>query len=422
MSMVTSDAVWVFWIAVLLLAYTYLGYPLVVLLRATWWPRYWRSGDESPAVTIVVVAYNEAARIKRRLLNLLSLDYPGDRFDIVVASDGSTDETAARVRATIKYGPVTVLAFDRRRGKPAVLNDVVPRARGDIVVLADARQHFEKGALRALVAPFADPEVGAVSGELMLMSVGTTPDSEGVGFYWRYEKAIRRRESLVDSTIGATGAIYAVRRRLFEPIPEDTLLDDVLIPVRVVRRGARVVFAADARAWDRVGPVRQEFARKVRTIGGNFQLLVRESWLLSPTRNRLWFQTLSHKGLRLVAPALLVAALVANFDPELRGQLFYRATLAGQLLFYGAAVAGWVAHQIGLRIRLLGLPYVFCVLNWATVVAFARFVMGHQAVTWQKATMSEEVIAAPGALDPVAPLDPFGTLDPALDPAQPKSA
>jgi poly-beta-1,6-N-acetyl-D-glucosamine synthase len=415
MTLPVSDNELLFWTVVLLLAYTYLGYPMVMWVRASLRPRHWRSGSALPTVTLVVVVHNEAGRIERRLRNLLSLDYPADRVDVVVASDGSTDATAARAR-TFERTRVTVLAFERRRGKPAVLNDVVPRVRGDIVVLADARQHFERGSLRALVAPFIDPEIGAVSGELMLASVGSTPGTEGVGLYWQYEKTIRRCESLVDSTIGATGAIYAIRRHLFEPIPEDTLLDDVLVPLRITQRGARVVFVPGARAWDRVVPVRHEFARKVRTIAGNFQLLVREPWLLSPTRNRLWFQVLSHKGLRLVAPVLLVTAFMTNLDVELRDHLVYRATLAGQLLFYAAALAGWIAQRVGLRLRVLGPPYVFCVLTWATVVAFARFVTGRQAVTWQTAVAEDSL----GVLDPLAAFD--ATLDPAFDQARPKSA
>ena len=165
-------------------------------------------------------------------------------------------------------------AFAVRRGKAAVLNDVVPRASGAIVVLADARQRFEPDTVRALTRPFADPAVGAVSGELILTE---TPDGptvgRGVGVYWRYEKLIRKSESRVDSTVGATGAIYAIRRELFEPIPEDTLLDDVLIPLRIVRRGYRVLFEPAARAWDRVAAsAGEELARKVRTLAGNFQL------------------------------------------------------------------------------------------------------------------------------------------------------
>jgi cellulose synthase/poly-beta-1,6-N-acetylglucosamine synthase-like glycosyltransferase len=246
---------------------------------------------------LVVVGHNEATRIEGRLKNLLSLDYPRDRLEILFASDGSTDGTVEVARAFEAAG-VVIIAFEGRRGKPAVLNDVVARARGDIVVLVDARQTFDKGALRELVKAFADPQVGAVGGELILTTAEdkNTHAEEGIGFYWRYEKFIRRNESHLHSTVGATGAIYAIRRTLFEPIPPDTILDDVLIPMRIARRGYRVLFEPEARAYDQItGGAYREFIRKVRTIAGNFQLIARERWILNPLQNRLWFQNISHK-------------------------------------------------------------------------------------------------------------------------------
>jgi cellulose synthase/poly-beta-1,6-N-acetylglucosamine synthase-like glycosyltransferase len=265
-----------------------------------------------------------------------------------------------------------------------VLNDVVPKLRGKIVVMADARQTFDTAVLRALVAPFADPAVGAVSGELILTSGGATGVGEGVGFYWRYEKFIRRHESLADSTVGATGAIYAIRRALFSPVAVDTILDDVLIPMTIVRRGYRVLFEATARAYDRpAATAPEEFRRKVRTIAGTFQLFARNRWLLSPRDNRLWLQTVSHKGLRLLSPLLLAALAVSNV---LLGDVpLYRLALGLQVAFYGAALVGALTRGTRLRIPFVSVPYVFCLLNWATTVAFLRFLAGRQRVTWDKA-------------------------------------
>src|SRR5262249_8459490 len=190
----------------------------------------------------------------------------------------------------------------------------VPRVRGEIVIFADARQRFERDAVRALVSRFADPEVGGVSGELMLNAGdATAPAGQGTAFYWRYEKFIRSTEGRVDSTVGVTGALSGVRRALFDPIPEDTLLDDVLIPLRIVRQGYRVVFEPGAVAYDSASlTARQEFVRKSRTIAGMFQLLSRELWVFNPLGNRLWFETLSHKVLRLAAPMLHAALLVSD--------------------------------------------------------------------------------------------------------------
>lgn len=373
-----------FWLSVLLLGYTYLGYPVLMWAWAASRARRRSLSTSEPTVSVVIVAHNEAERIQGRLENLLSLDYPRDRLEILVGSDGSTDGTAERARA-YEHAGVTVIAFETRRGKPAVLNDLLAKARGEIVVLADARQRFEAGALRVLVRHFADPNVGAVSGELILTSDPEgTAVGEGVGFYWRCEKFIRWNESRVSSTVGATGAIYAIRRELFDPIPEDTILDDVLIPIRIVRRGYRVLFEPDARAYDRTaGAARAEFAKKVRTIAGNFQLFAREPWLLSPRRNPLWLQTVSHKGLRLLTPLLHIGIFMGTL--VLADQPLYRALLILQLVFYAAALCGYALRDSRHRIPILTLPYTICLLNAATIVAFFRFVTGRQPVTWEKA-------------------------------------
>ncbi|HEX5057063.1 MAG TPA: glycosyltransferase family 2 protein [Gammaproteobacteria bacterium] len=374
----------IFWCAIVFLAYTHAGYPLLIWV----WARLRRRRPMAlieegplPMVSILVVAYNEAARIEGRLENLLALDYPGDRLEIILASDGSTDDTASKVQRFQRDG-FRFIAHDRRSGKTSVLNELIPQARGDIVLLADARQRFAPDALRRLVRHFSDPAVGAVSGELIIVNGKEgSAVGEGVGFYWRYEKFIRRTESLIDSTVGVTGAIYALRRELFEPIPDDTLLDDVLIPMRIVRRGYRVLFEPTALAWDHSAPTAEaEFARKVRTLAGNFQLFARAPWLLNPRADRIWLQAFSHKACRLLSPFCLAAALGANL--LLLNEPFYALTLAGQLALYGAAACGHLLRNGGGNYRLLGVPYAFCLLNWAVVVGLLRYINGRQRVTW----------------------------------------
>jgi cellulose synthase/poly-beta-1,6-N-acetylglucosamine synthase-like glycosyltransferase len=371
-----------FWTAVAALIYLHVGYALML---AAWArlrrPRCITRAADPPSASILLVAYNEDQRLDARMRNLTQLDYPPDRIEILVASDGSTDDTVAIADAWRDRG-VRLFAFGRRRGKPACLNDLVRAARGEILVMADARQTFERSALKALTAPFADPSVGAVSGALVLDGDGGV--QQGVGAYWKLESFIRRQESAVDSCVGVTGAIYAVRRRLVEPIPADTLLDDVLIPMRVARRGYRVLYEPAARAHDRAaGSAGEEFTRKVRTLAGNFQLFAREPWLLVPWRNRLWLQTLSHKGLRLLGPALLGTAFVCN--AALAADPFLAALLGGQVIFYGCA-AGGTALARAVRVPLLAVPRVFCLLHAATVVGFVRYVAGWQRVTWERAS------------------------------------
>jgi biofilm PGA synthesis N-glycosyltransferase PgaC len=379
----------VFWVAVAALVYTFVGYPVLMWSRARLAARPVRRRPIRPPVTVLIAAHNEGRVIGARVENCLALDYPPERLEIVVASDGSTDGTvpvARRYERASRPGPaVRVLAYPRRRGKPSVLNDSVPRCAGEIVVLADARQRYAADAVSRLAENFADPSIGAASGELLLHNEAGATVGDGVGAYWRYEKLIRRAESAVHSTVGATGAIYAIRRRLFEPIPADTLVDDVLIPVRIARRGFRVVFDARARAWDRVAATaREEYRRKVRTIAGVVQLFAREHWLWLPG-HPLWLPAMSHKLLRLAAPFLMIAALVSSalLAPD---KPLYLVALMGQLAFYATAATGALLKPgTGRLTRLLGVPYAFCLLNGTTLVALAWAATGRQTVQWQKA-------------------------------------
>jgi cellulose synthase/poly-beta-1,6-N-acetylglucosamine synthase-like glycosyltransferase len=371
-----------FWLAGACLTYVYVGYPVLVWALAALRPRPAARAGFLPSVSVLVCAHDEEARIDARLQNLLALDYPRHRLEILLGSDGSRDATVARAR---RHPGVTVVDFPQRRGKPAVLNDLSRMAHGEVLVLGDVRQRYELDTVRALVAPLAAADVGAVSGELFLTereeggAVG-----RGVGVYWRYEKFIRSQESRLDSTVGATGAVYAVRRELFEPLPADAILDDVLLPMRIVRRGYRVLFEPAARAYDIAAATsREEFTRKVRTIAGNFQMFARERWLLSPLRNRLWAQTISHKGLRLASPLFLLVAFLAN--AALLDVTLYRWTFAAQALFYIAALGGYLLRDAR-RVPVLTVPYVFCLLNYATAVAFSRFVRRRQHVTWERAS------------------------------------
>lgn len=378
-----SAAPCLFWASVGLLAYTYLGYPLLLHAWAALLARPVFAQWREPQVTLIVVAYNEAARIRQRIENFLDMEYHWGSIEIIIASDGSTDDTAEVARAYLSPF-VQVVEFSRRRGKSAVLNDVIPMARGEIVVLADARQRFETEALHALVAGFADPRVGAVSGELVLLGGDAGSEvGKGVDFYWRYEKLLRRMESQVDSSVGVTGAIYAMRKSLFRRIPEGTILDDVLIPMNVVRQGYRVLFEQRARAYDWASAsARAEYTRKLRTIAGNFQLFHLQPWLLNPFLNRLWLQTISHKACRLLSPLLLVMAFAINLVMAV--QPGYRELFVLQILFYGAALLGYLTRGTRRRPFLFNVPYAFCLLNWVTVVALVQFINGAQRVTWER--------------------------------------
>lgn len=362
----------IFWLSFISLCYIFLGYPVLLLFWAHLRGRSVRSGAIEPKVSILIVARNEHAFIRNKLLNLLALDYPAEKLQVVVVSDGSNDGTDEIVREFAPQG-VALHSATSARGKPCHLDDQIPSLAGEIIVLMDARQTVKSDCIHKLVQHFADPTVGAVSGELLLAHPAGNV-SKGVGIYWRYEKFMRRMESKIDSSVGATGALYAIRKTLFQPIATDTLLDDLLIPMQVVRQGFRVVFEPAAIAQEVASiTARTEFRRKVRTIAGNFQLFSRAGWLLRPSDNRIWLQTLSHKVGRLTAPVWLLLLMVSNL--VLLTHPFFWFTLCVQLVFYSAAISGAVTERLGKTARVLTVPYTFCLLNWATVIGFGRFIL-----------------------------------------------
>lgn len=341
----------VFWLSAGFIAYVYAGYPA---LLAVWAAVTRRAPDAPlegdarlPGVSVVIAARNEARRLPARIENLLASDYPRDRLQIVIASDGSTDGT---VEAVAPYARSVDLVMLPPGGKARALNAAAAHAVHPILVFTDARQRFAPDAIRRLVRHFSRLSVGAVSGELVLdceQGASQSTVGDGVGAYWRYEKWLRRREAIVGSTLGATGAIYAMRRSLWEPLPPGTILDDVLGPMRVVLRRRRVIFDATALAFDEASAhAAAELRRKVRTLAGNFQLLALEPRLLVPLVNPVWLQFVSHKLARLMVPYALVALLIASAWLAPRSAVF-GAALGAQLLFYALAAYGALLDRRG---------------------------------------------------------------------------
>lgn len=366
-----------FWISAIGVIYLYLGYPAWVWLMARMRPRPVRKAPYGGLCSVVVAAHNEAETLPRKLASLLA-SADGERIgEVLVGSDGSDDGTVQAVEA-LRDKRVRVVTFPERRGKAAVLNDLVPQCRSEVVVLTDARQEIEPGALAALLANFADERVGVVSGELVFRGGGTTVAARGVGFYWRYEKFIRRSESRFGSVPGATGALYAMRKELFRPIHVDSLLDDVAIPMQAIVGGARCVFESGAVVYDRPAEsVAAENIRKRRTIAGNAQLIaLYPGWLL-PWRNPIWFQYVSHKLGRLLSPFFLLGALCAS--ALLAREPAYAVLLSGQVLFYAVALAGRV-----FPIRTCAAATMFVSLNVTTLMALADAAAGRFNVKWER--------------------------------------
>jgi poly-beta-1,6-N-acetyl-D-glucosamine synthase len=330
----------IFWLSSLIVIYTYIGYPLLIAAWARLGSRRHRREPITPKISFIIAAYNEEEQIAGKLESCFNINYPQELVEIIVISDGSTDKTEEIIEKMVPSHPnLTLVRMKNHDGKALALNTGVEMARGEILIFTDARQRLDPNCARALVANFVDPTVGAVSGELIFVDEYQRPQMGGVGFYWKYEKWIRRAESAVHSTCGATGALYAIRRNLFFSIPEGLILDDVLIPMRAPLLGYRTVFESNAYAYDRIAESSDaEFARKVRTLYGNYQLLAFEPRLLSPGANPIFLQFFSHKVCRLIAPFCLIALLITNIF-LLSG--YYILFFAMQIFWYLLAIAGY---------------------------------------------------------------------------------
>ncbi len=368
-----------------LLFYTYLGYPAVLALtcrreagpviRADWC---------LPNVTLLTVAYNEEKVIGRKIENSLQLDYPRDRFRIVVASDGSTDRTETIVRENRSHG-VDLFPFAPNRGKVAALCDAMEHIHSEIVVMSDANVMYEPQAIRKLVRNFNDPRVGAVSGKVILakdnLSYGNAEDS-----YYIIEHFIQRMEGKTGELIGADGAMYAIRRSLFHPPAMDTVLDDLAIPMSIAREGHRVVHEAEAVGYEpNEQEIGEEFRRKIRIIAGGFQYLLRGPGLPGLSCPSLLFKFVSHKVLRWCSGLLTLMLFLALAENSLGSVAPDRYLVGAFYGMFGAFAAAALAHVMrGMKNwRVLGMLHYLCMLNLASLAGFYLGVLGNQNVTWR---------------------------------------
>jgi cellulose synthase/poly-beta-1,6-N-acetylglucosamine synthase-like glycosyltransferase len=332
-------AAWIVALSAALIAWIVAGYPIAVVLLARHRPGAAVRRDAiAPTVTAIVAVRNGAAWLGAKLDSLLAQDYPHEQLSILVVSDGSTDDTARVAAEYARRDPRIALLEVPRGGKAAALNAAIPRASGEVLVLTDVRQPLMPNCLREIVRPFADPSVGVVSGELRIRGAGGAASVPSM--YWRLETSLRHALARLDSTLGATGPIYAIRRALVRPVPPGLILDDMYLPLGAFFAGHRLVTEPGAVAWDEEMDVATEFRRKVRTLAGNYQLLRYEPRLLLPWRNRMFWHYVSYKIGRLMLPQLLIVLFVAS--------VFLPAALRWPLLalqaagYLAAAADPWV--------------------------------------------------------------------------------
>jgi cellulose synthase/poly-beta-1,6-N-acetylglucosamine synthase-like glycosyltransferase len=381
---ITQIAIVVFWACLAGVFYAYMGYPALLWSLALLFGRQRRPPVEDydlPSVSLLVSAYNEEAEIDRRLRTALAMEYPSDRLEIVIASDGSSDATSDIVRSYAHRG-VRLLDYRQRRGKPAVLNAAFAEVQGDIVLLSDANTHIDPPALRRLVRWFRDPGVGVVCGRLILTDPATGRNADSL--YWKYETFLKKCEGRLGGLLGANGAIYAIRRQLFTPLPAETIVDDFVLPLQAkLRTGCAIVYDSSAVAREET-PARlgAEFQRRCRIGAGGFQSIAWLWPLLSPRHGWTAFTFLSHKVLRWLCPFLLVGLLGTNIC--LLDQPPYGHVLLGQAGFYLVAL---LAALVPARFRLLKplrLTTLFTGMNAALLVGCWRWLRGSQKVAWKR--------------------------------------
>jgi len=373
-----------FWFAACVVAQIYVGYPVGVALRARWAARLVKKGPFAGRFDVLIACHGEEAKLAAKLDSVMRQTTASQLGTIFVGLDGAAAVPAVLAGWAV-HPRVRVIPFPERRGKPAVLNDLMPRSEADIVVMADARQRLAPDAVERLLSCFHDLSVGVVSGELVFEAEGAASvTGQGMGVYWRYEKWIRNNEGRVGSVPGATGALYAIRRALLRPIPLHTLLDDVAIPMQAIMAGGRCIFEEGAHVFDAPSrDARQESIRKRRTIAGVAQLCHLYPDWLNPFRKPAWAAFFFHKVLRLASPVALAVLAIAPW--WLLEKQIYSTMLIAQGAFYTFALVGWLCELAGRPLSgVLSAPMLFTALNLTTVLALGDAVRGRYRVTWKR--------------------------------------
>ncbi len=371
-----------------LIVYTFAGYPALLALLAKLRSRRVRATPGyTPNVSLIIAAYNEAQVIEAKLCNTHALEYPSDRLQIIVAADGSDDRTA---ELAARDPRVEVMYQLERRGKMAAINRAVAAARGEILVFSDANNLYTPATLRELVAPFADPAVGVVTGRKAIDDGHGRPLDRAEGLYWRYESRIKAWESQLGSVTGVAGEILAIRREAFRPPPEGTVNDDFVLAMQAALDGWRVIYVPAAVSLEPASAtIGDEVTRRSRIVAGRYQALIRLLPAMVQRRPLLAWQVVSHKGLRPVVPFAMLTTFLSNLA-LVRSARWAGLLASLQAMFYGAALIGWWNERAGRHYRIFYLPYYFCRVNGAAMKGLGAFVRRRNHALWAKARRRDE--------------------------------
>lgn len=357
------------WFFILVIFYTYFGYPILLMLLSKVFSQGVIKKPISPHISLIIAAHNEEKDITRKLADSLGLDYPKDKYEIVVVSDGSVDKTNDIVKSYQDKG-VRLLALSERKGKTAAQNEAAKMAKGEILIFSDATTVFQKDTIKQMVNNFADSTVGAVGAELIYVNKNKTASGEGTGLYWKYEKYLRKKESDVSSLIGVSGCAYAIRKDLYEDV-DTSLISDFVVAQIIYSKGKRVVFEPEAIVFEETNSeIKDEFKMRVRVATRSLYGLWYMKKLLNPFKYGMYaIQLISHKVLRYLIPVFLILLFLSNILLLDRGfgcQLLFGA----QAIFYLSAILG-------------GMPRYFCAMNLALLVAMVNFLRGEKNVLWK---------------------------------------
>lgn len=382
---------WVFAVNVFLVLYTYLGYGLVLFLLNKLYPaKSLTSVANYPAVTLLVAAYNEEDWIEQKIENCLALDYPRDKLHLLLVTDGSTDLTTQKAKDFLvpEGFSIQIMHDPKRLGKLAAVDRAMPGVETPIVVFSDANTTLNPQAIQNLVKYYADPKVGAVAGEKRIhIADKDEASSAGEGLYWKYESLLKRWDAQLGSVVGAAGELFSIRTQLYESIPADTLIEDFYLTLTVLRKGYRIAYAADAYAIENSSAsVGEELKRKIRISAGGLQASWRLRDLLNPWRYGVFsWQFFSHKVMRwTLAPLALPFVFMSNAALAWTGSIFYVLLFILQLVFYLLALLGWVFERKKIKVKVLFIPYYFCMMNYAVFLGLLRLIKGEQTVLWEK--------------------------------------
>lgn len=372
----------IFWLFTLLVIYTYLGYPVVVFLLSRLFSRPIKKDDFTPSVSVIIAAYNEERDLPAKLDNMLSLDYPKEKLEIIVASDCSTDGTDEIVQSYADRG-VILSRQELRQGKTRAQQRAAKISTGDVLVFSDATTMYEPDALRKIVRSFADPDVGCVAGQLVYVDRTSTAVGQGCRSYWGYEKFLKKCESRLGSLIGVSGCLYAVRRTCQVRLANQ-MIDDFVIATEIHLQGLRTVYEPEAISTeDTNNRGKDEFKMRVRVISQTLRALNSYREVLSLSHHGMFaFQMFSHKALRYLVPAFLVGAFVSNWA-LLETSTFYYYAFAAQIAFYLSALVGGLAERLKVKVGPLAIPYYFALVNIASIAGFIRFLSGSTQVVWE---------------------------------------